>query len=952
MASMVAKGSNGCTTQVSSSITVQEKGSRNKRKFRTDPPLGYPSKIIPLSQTESTSYEFSAEKFEITQSHGQIGVCDLCSVNQDHSDGLKLDLGLSNAVVPSEVGPSRPREELEADEFQDADWSDLTETQLEELVLSNLDMIFKSAIKKIVACGYAEEVATKAVLRSGLCYGCKDTMSNIVDNTLAYLRSGQEIDPSREHCFEDLQQLEKYILAELVCVLREVRPFFSTGDAMWCLLICDMNVSHACAMDGDPFNSFIGDGASNGSPSIPNQPQSETESKSSELNNLNNSTTVPSVPGSHSSQSEKPTIAGGVPSIAKPKNSVVHSGSLFEREGAHSTSDNGDKSFCASGTSQSPAVEEKLLSSRKVHSVTTKRDYMLRHKSLHLEKSYRTYGCKGSSRAGKLNGLGGLILDKKLKSVPDSTAVNLKNASIKISKAMGVDVPQDSGNNNLSANAGLSSPRPFNLDVDNTASVLPKNSVPSIFGTSTALPAVGTSTALPAVGTSTPLPSVSTSMALPVVNTAAALPALNTPPALSVADTELSLSLPTKSISNPVPINCHSDATNSVFSGIPYDKSLGQWVPRDKKDEMILKLVPRARDLQSQLQEWTEWANQKVMQAARRLSKDKAELKSLRQEKEEVERLKKEKQTLEENTMKKLSEMENSLCKASSQVERANSSVRRLEVENAALRQEMEAAKLRAAESAASCQEVSKREKKTLMKFQSWEKQKTMFNEELVTEKRKLKQLLQELEQAKDLQEQLEVFSSEFLLTKRESMSQARWQQEEKSKEELVGQVSLIRKEREQIEASTKSEEDAIKLKAENNLQKYKDDIQQLEKEISQLRLKSDSSKIAALRRGIDGSYSSEVTDIENGLDDKGSRIPYISEAVKDIQDYTETGGVKRERECVMCLSEEMSVVFLPCAHQVVCRTCNELHEKQGMKDCPSCRSPIQWRISVRYARS
>ncbi|XP_068326296.1 putative E3 ubiquitin-protein ligase RF298 isoform X2 [Pyrus communis] len=939
MASMVAKGSNGCTTQVSSSITFQEKGSRNKRKFRTDPPLGYPSKIIPLSQTESTSYEFSAEKFEITQSHGQIGVCDLCSVNQDHSDGLKLDLGLSNAVVPSEVGPSRPREELEADEFQDADWSDLTETQLEELVLSNLDMIFKSAIKKIVACGYAEEVATKAVLRSGLCYGCKDTVSNIVDNTLAYLRSGQEIDPSREHCFEDLQQLEKYILAELVCVLREVRPFFSTGDAMWCLLICDMNVSHACAMDGDPFNSFIGDGASNGSPSIPNQPQSETESKSSELNNLNNSMTVPSVPGSHSSQSETPTIAGGVPSIAKPKNSVVHSGSLFEREGAHSTSDNGDKSFCASGTSQSPAVEEKLLSSRKVHSVTTKRDYMLRHKSLHLEKSYRTYGCKGSSRAGKLNGLGGLILDKKLKSVSDSTAVNLKNASIKISKAMGVDVPQDSGNNNLSANAGPSSPRPFNLDVDNTASVLPKNSVPSILpavGNSTALPAVGTSTALPAVGTSTALPSVSTSMALPVVNTAAALPAPNTLPALSVADTELSLSLPIKSISNPVPISCHSDATNSVFSGIPYDKSLGQWVPRDKKDEMILKLVPRARDLQSQLQEWTEWANQKVMQAARRLSKDKAELKSLRQEKEEVERLKKEKQTLEENTMKKLSEMENSLCKASSQVERANSSVRRLEVENAALRQEMEAAKVRAAESAASCQEVSKREKKTLMKFQSWEKQKTMFNEELVTEKRKLKQLLQELEQAKDLQEQLE----------------ARWQKEEKSKEELVGQVSLIRKEREQIEASTKSEEDAIKLKAENNLQKYKDDIQQLEKEISQLRLKSDSSKIAALRRGIDGSYSSKVTDIENGLDDKGSRIPYISEAVKDIQDYTETGGVKRERECVMCLSEEMSVVFLPCAHQVVCRTCNELHEKQGMKDCPSCRSPIQWRISVRYALS
>lgn len=61
--------------------------------------------------------------------------------------------------------------------------------------------------------------------------------------------------------------------------------------------------------------------------------------------------------------------------------------------------------------------------------------------------------------------------------------------------------------------------------------------------------------------------------------------------------------------------------------------------------------------------------------------------------------------------------------------------------------------------------------------------------------------------------------------------------------------------------------------------------------------------------------------------------------------------GVKRERECVMCLSEEMSVVFLPCAHQVVCAMCNESHEKEGMKECPSCRTAIQQRISVRFAR-
>lgn len=171
--------------------------------------------------------------------------------------------------------------------------------------------------------------------------------------------------------------------------------------------------------------------------------------------------------------------------------------------------------------------------------------------------------------------------------------------------------------------------------------------------------------------------------------------------------------------------------------------------------------------------------------------------------------------------------------------------------------------------------------------------------------------------------------------------------------EELLSQASSIRKEREQIEASAISKEDVIKLKAETNLQKYKDDIQKLEKEISQLRLKTDSSKIAALRRGINESYASRLADAKYSTTQKDLSTPHYSviEAA-EFQEYSDIGGVKRERECVMCLSEEMSVVFLPCAHQVVCTTCNELHEKQGMKDCPSCRTPIQRRVPVCFSRS
>ncbi|KAJ7955006.1 MND1-interacting protein 1 [Quillaja saponaria] len=579
--------------------------------------------------------------------------------------------------------------------------------------------------------------------------------------------------------------------------------------------------------------------------------------------------------------------------MAKSKISQVVSGIVSEKEAMNSV----DKSYGTAGTSQSPTLEEKIGSSTKVHSGSSKRDYILRHKSFHVEKSYRKYGSKGSSRAAKMTTFSSLIVDKRTKLVTDPTVLNLKNASLAISKATGVDLSQD----NVNLSTGASTPAAFNLDTVDTNSRSPKTNISSSSA---------------------------------AVKNSPSLPALNSPTALSATDTELSISLSSKIKSSTAPINCNTEALNNSYAGIPYDKSLGQWLPRDKKDEMILKLVPRVQELQNQLQEWMEWVNQKVMQAARRLSKDKADLKTLRQEKEEVERVKKEKQTLEENAMKKLSEMENALCKASGQVERANAAVRRLEVENAALGLEMEDAKLRAAESAASCQEVLRKEKKMQMKFQSWEKQKQLFQEELMAEKRKLAQLLQELEQAKVLQEHHE----------------ARWEQEKKAKEELLMQASSIRKEKEQNKVSAKSKEEMIKLKSEKYLQRYRDEIQKLEREISQLQLKTDSQKIAALQKGTDGSFANRTVGMKHSPAQKETQATFISELVTDYNDYSGTGGVKRERECVMCLSEEISVVFLPCAHQVVCTMCNELHEKRGLKDCPSCRSPIQRRISVHYS--
>ncbi|CAA3022137.1 E3 ubiquitin- ligase RF298 [Olea europaea subsp. europaea] len=95
-------------------------------------------------------------------------------------------------------------------------------------------------------------------------------------------------------------------------------------------------------------------------------------------------------------------------------------------------------------------------------------------------------------------------------------------------------------------------------------------------------------------------------------------------------------------------------------------------------------------------------------------------------------------------------------------------------------------------------------------------------------------------------------------------MSLARWKQEEKAKEELLAQATSFRNEREQIQDSAKSKENMIKSKAANNLQKYKDDIERLQKYISPLRLKTDSSKIDAYRCGIDSSYAGKLAEWRN----------------------------------------------------------------------------------------
>ncbi|KAI3472685.1 hypothetical protein Pfo_030834 [Paulownia fortunei] len=104
---------------------------------------------------------------------------------------------------------------------------------------------------------------------------------------------------------------------------------------------------------------------------------------------------------------------------------------------------------------------------------------------------------------------------------------------------------------------------------------------------------------------------------------------------------------------------------------------------------------------------------------------------------------------------------------------------------------------------------------------------------------------------------------------------------------------------------------------AQTNMQKCEDNIKNLENMISELRLESDKSKIAALNVGYGSCLAGENVSTFPGM-----QLPKITKRLAVFQDNFGAGDVKPERECVMCMTEEISVVFLPCAHQVLCGQC------------------------------
>ncbi|KAL3839241.1 hypothetical protein ACJIZ3_023832 [Penstemon smallii] len=152
-------------------------------------------------------------------------------------------------------------------------------------------------------------------------------------------------------------------------------------------------------------------------------------------------------------------------------------------------------------------------------------------------------------------------------------------------------------------------------------------------------------------------------------------------------------------------------------------------------------LVPYMRALEKELQSWTSWAQQKVVQALNRLGEDKAELTRLRQEKEEADKCVKENEMVEETSRKRLHEMENALSLFNEQLQVLSSRIRRLEMEKALFLKKKEAEHLKALIEAAKMEQTEIREQANFKKVQSVDSERRLLLEEQRDLKRKTAEL-------------------------------------------------------------------------------------------------------------------------------------------------------------------------------------------------------------------
>lgn len=160
-----------------------------------------------------------------------------------------------------------------------------------------------------------------------------------------------------------------------------------------------------------------------------------------------------------------------------------------------------------------------------------------------------------------------------------------------------------------------------------------------------------------------------------------------------------------------------------------------------------------------------------------------------------------------------------------------------------------------------------------------------------------------------------------------------------KAKELAIAQVQKELRLKDEAKVNINRKRDALLRKMEINCQRNKDDKKRLEQEISRLQLFLDSSNPHHLPNAF------YTVGLEHARPERDpfEMLPSLNEALE----YFEEEKIS-DRVCLFCRENEASIVFLPCAHQVLCANCTEGHYKNvEAKWCPCCQDRIAQIIRV-----
>lgn len=329
--------------------------------------------------------------------------------------------------------------------------------------------------------------------------------------------------------------------------------------------------------------------------------------------------------------------------------------------------------------------------------------------------------------------------------------------------------------------------------------------------------------------------------------------------------------------------------------------------PNDLKTAFIVDLMESIRNLHNKLTVCKEWAQTKVTDSAKRLSRDLLELNTLKMEKEEMQCMTNERLCAEQSCMLLLKETEQSLRNVNYETNIATDSIERLEASNAQTKANTEAIWLSTSEYETKLNQALNRGIGCMKKLATVEKQTSNLRAQCDEEKQKVLRLQQDVFQAEEEAKEAEM----------------KWREEVIEKERMV---ALLAEETRMVaahRANLRAESVRLREELEANRKLKLDELHRLEDELSRERMFQQMSNVSL----------------------EGDKFFYNGVEVASLEPRLPIGSSKWI--CMFCHKNEVSIVLLPCTHQVMCPSCYESCRNWSLRNCPICGAMIQDIIEV-----